>query len=171
GGILVPALIYASMNAGKAGSHGWAIPTATDIAFVVGIMVLLAERVPRGLVVFLTALAIADDLGAVLAIAIFYTSELNEHRLAAAGLAFAVLVIFNRAGIRSAGPYAVVGALMWYAMLHSGVHTTVAGLLTAIAIPERSKYSPPQFLERIEKLRERLAASPPPDEATDPRMH
>ena len=158
GGVLVPALIYTAFNAGTPATHGWAIPTATDIAFVVGIMVLLGRRVPRGAVVFMTALAIADDLFAVLAIALFYTGALQYAYLAAAGMLLLLLVLFNRAGIRDPFPYAMAGVFLWYAMLRSGVHSTVAGLLLALAIPARSRFSAAQFEARIDELRAALPA-------------
>jgi NhaA family Na+:H+ antiporter len=161
GGVIVPALIYTAFNAATAATHGWAIPTATDIAFVVGIMVLLGERVPRGAVVFMTALAIADDLFAVIAIALFYTGALQYAYLAAAGMLFLLLVLFNRAGIRDPFPYAMVGVFLWYAMLRSGVHSTVSGLLLALAIPARSRFSPAQFEARIDELRGALPAADP----------
>ncbi|HXZ48792.1 MAG TPA: Na+/H+ antiporter NhaA [Usitatibacter sp.] len=158
GGVVVPALIYLGLNAGTPAARGWAVPTATDIAFAIGVLVMLAERVPRGAIVFMTALAIADDLFAVLAIAFFYASDVQVLQLQAAGLLFLLLVIFNRAGIRSPIPYAVVGAFLWYSMLHSGVHATLAGLLTALAIPARSRFTAGQFRDRIEELYSALPA-------------
>ena len=159
GGIVVPAALYLLVNAGSPATlRGWAIPTATDIAFVVGIMVLLGRRVPRGAVVFMTALAIADDLFAVLAIALFYTGALQYAYLAAAGMLLLLLVLFNRAGIRDPFPYAMAGVFLWYAMLRSGVHSTVAGLLLALAIPARSRFSAAQFEARIDELRAALPA-------------
>lgn len=137
GGMAIPAIIFAAFNAGTPTAAGWGIPMATDIAFAIGILKLLGERVPRALVVFLTALAIADDLGAVLVIALFYSAHLDMHALRACAALFVLLVIFNRGGVRSVLPYALVGVLLWYYMLASGVHASVAGVLVATTIPAR----------------------------------
>jgi NhaA family Na+:H+ antiporter len=135
GGMMVPALIYAGFNAGTPGAGGWGIPMATDIAFAVGILVLLAWRVPKNLIIFLTALAIADDLGAVLVIALFYTHGLSLPALAAAALAFAFAWGMKRAGVRAYLPYWGVGAAVWLATLASGIHATVAGVLLGLLTP------------------------------------
>lgn len=135
GGMVVPALLFMLFNHGRPGAHGWGIPMATDIAFALGIMRLVAGRVPPALFVFLTALAIADDLGAVLVIAVFYTSSLHLGALAAAGALFAALLGFNRLGVTASFPYAFAGILLWLATLASGVHATIAGVLLALAIP------------------------------------
>jgi len=136
GGMAVPALIYATLNwSDPAALHGWAIPAATDIAFAVGIVTLLGARVPPSLKVFLTAVAIFDDLGAIVVIALFYTADLSLTMLAAAGLGIAVLALCNRAGVRRADVYLVVGLLVWLAVLKSGVHATLAGVVTALAVP------------------------------------
>jgi NhaA family Na+:H+ antiporter len=152
GGMVFPALIYAAFNAGTPAASGWGIPMATDIAFAVGILVLLAWRVPKNLILFLTALAIADDLGAVLVIAIFYTAHLDtQWLLAVAGLA-AALLLFNRGGVRHGLPYAIVGLLLWLALHNSGIHATLAGILLAIAIPAMPAHTPARFEHRIEEL-------------------
>ena len=135
GGMVVPALLYAAFNAGGPGERGWGIPMATDIAFALGVLALLGSRAPLALKVFLTAVAIVDDLGAVLVIALFYTSQVSLAALAAAAGALAVLWAMNRAGIRRLPPYALVGFVLWVAVLKSGVHATVAGVLLAMAIP------------------------------------
>jgi NhaA family Na+:H+ antiporter len=135
GGMLVPAAIFTALNAGGPGAAGWGIPTATDIAFAIGVLVLLGDRAPRNLVVFLTALAIADDLGAVLLIAAFYTHSLDLPALGLAAAAFGVLLLFNRGGVRAALPYWVVGIVLWYLILMSGIHATLAGVLLAATIP------------------------------------
>ena len=151
GGMVVPALIYVAFNPEGDAARGWGVPMATDIAFAVGALVLLAARVPKALVTFLVALAIADDLGAVLVIAIFYTQELSISWLMTAVALVAVLFTFNFAGIRKAIPYFLVAVLLWYALLQSGVHATLAGVLGAFTVPARSKYDPSLFIERIKK--------------------
>ena len=152
GGMIVPALIYAAFNAGTPTASGWGIPMATDIAFAVGILVLLAWRIPKNLIIFLMALAIADDLGAVLVIAIFYTADLDLRAMGAAAILLVVLVLFNRGGIRKPLPYAIVGVLLWIAVYASGVHATLAGIVLAMTIPARPAHSPAQFERRIEEL-------------------
>lgn len=152
GGMIVPALIYAAFNAGSPAASGWGIPTATDIAFAIGILVLLAWRIPKNLIVFLTALAIADDLGAVLVIAFFYTASLDLKALGSAAALFVVLLLFNRGGIRNPLPYGIIGALFWLAVHASGVHATLAGILLALTIPARPAYTPAQFERRIDEL-------------------
>ncbi|MEO7885182.1 Na+/H+ antiporter NhaA [Polaromonas sp.] len=136
GGMVVPALIYAAINAGDpVALRGWAIPAATDIAFALGILVLLGSRVPASLKVFLTAVAIIDDLGAILIIAFFYTEGLSLSALAAAGVGVLVLLAFNRAKVMAIGPYVVVGLVIWLFVYKSGIHATLAGVATALAIP------------------------------------
>ncbi|MDE0713657.1 MAG: Na+/H+ antiporter NhaA, partial [Gammaproteobacteria bacterium] len=136
GGMLVPALVYAVLNAGDpVAMRGWAIPAATDIAFAVGILALLGSRVPVGLKVFLLALAVIDDLGVILIIALFYTSELSIHSLAIAGAAAAVLLALNLGGVSRLLPYILAGIVMGVAVLKSGVHATLAGVVIALFIP------------------------------------
>jgi NhaA family Na+:H+ antiporter len=149
GGMAVPAAIYLAINPAPPASHGWGVPMATDIAFAVGILMMLGERVPRGLIVFLTALAIADDLGAVLAIAIAYTHEIDFLALASAGGVLAALGILNVTGVRTVFPYCVLGVALWIMMANSGVHATIAGVLLALAIPARPACTPQQFDERV----------------------
>jgi len=156
GGMAIPALLFAAFNAGTPTAAGWGIPMATDIAFAIGILRLLGNRVPRTLVVFLTALAIADDLGAVLVIALFYSASLDLHALRACAALFVLLVIFNRGGVRSVLPYLLVGVMLWYYMLASGVHATVAGVLLATTIPSRPRESPAQFERRLGELHDEL---------------
>jgi len=139
GGMVVPALIYVALNVGDPiALRGWAIPTATDIAFALGILMLLGPRVPAALKVFLTAVAIIDDLGAIVVIAVFYTAELSTPMLLAAGGGALLLFALNRARVTAIGPYVVVGLVVWLCVLKSGVHATLAGVVTALAIPLRS---------------------------------
>ncbi|MCJ0762871.1 Na+/H+ antiporter NhaA [Variovorax terrae] len=136
GGMVVPALIYAAINRGDGVAlRGWAIPAATDIAFALGILMLLGRRVPASLKVFLTAVAIIDDLGAILVIAFFYTANLSPGMLLMAAAGGAVLLALNRARVMSIGPYVVVGLVIWVCVLKSGIHATLAGVITALAIP------------------------------------
>ena len=146
GGMLVPAGIYAAINAGGPGSAGWGIPMATDIAFALGVLALLGPRVPVVLKVFLTALAIADDIGAVLVIALFYTSDLAWSALLAGGVVLGALIALNVLGIRRPGAYLALGVLLWLAFLQSGVHATVAGVVLAMTIPSRTRVHEEEFL-------------------------
>ncbi len=152
GGMIFPALIYFGINSSSAGANGWGIPMATDIAFAISALVLLGKRVPTALVTFLVALAIVDDLGAVLVIAIFYTKQIFLTPLALAGVSFLILVAFNRFGIHKILPYFIVGLFLWFFMLQSGVHATIAGVIAALAIPSRPKYSPVGFRNEAKKL-------------------
>jgi NhaA family Na+:H+ antiporter len=158
GGMVVPALIYSRFNPAGPTAAGWGIPMATDIAFALGVLAVFGRRVPIGLKVFLTALAIVDDLGAVLVIAIFYTHTLNWIGLITA-LAFLVAIAqANRSGIRHPFVYVVLAGGVWAGVLTSGIHATVAGVLVAMLVPVRSKLDPGQFLalteDRLTRLRE-----------------
>jgi len=152
GGMIAPALIYLALNPEGAAARGWGIPMATDIAFAVGVLVLLAARVPKALITFLVALAIIDDLGAVLVIAVFYTQELVFEWLAAAAALFSLLIAFNLAGVRKVIPYFLVAVLLWYALLQSGVHATLAGVLGAFSVPARPRYEPSLFSAKVKNL-------------------
>jgi Na+:H+ antiporter, NhaA family len=139
GGMLAPAGIFLAFNAGKTGQHGWGIPMATDIAFCIGILTMMKDRVPRSLIVFVTALAIFDDIGCILVIALFYGQGLSLVWLAAAGAVTALLLAMNRAGVSDGRLYAIIGAGLWYTVHHSGIHATIAGVVLGLMIPARSE--------------------------------
>ena len=152
GGLIIPALCYFVFNSSGDASRGWGIPMATDIAFALGVIALLGNRVPKALVPFLLALAIVDDLGAVLIIAVFYTETIHMGALLMAGCCFGALVVINLAGVRRTLPYAIFGILMWIAMTKSGVHATLAGVLTAFTIPSTSSCDATIFAQRMTLL-------------------
>ena len=158
GGMLMPALIYAAFTAGTPLIQGWGIPMATDTAFAVGVLALLRKHIPAGLTAFLTALAIIDDLGAILVIAVFYTGTINLSFLAAAALLIMLLITLNVAGIRRPGVYFLIGGLVWLAMLGSGVHATVAGVLVALTVPARPKRGPDWFVNQTHELADEFAS-------------
>jgi len=168
GGMVFPALIYLSLNHGQPGAGGWGIPMATDIAFAISALVLLGKRVPTALVTFLVALAIVDDLGAVIVIALFYTDTINFMALGLSGVLFLTMVSFNRFGIHKILPYLIVGLFMWYFMLESGVHATIAGVIAALAIPSKPKKTPVSFVEDTKNLFNDYASYPV---TTDHTMH
>ena len=162
GGMVVPAAIYLIFNFGKSGVDGWGIPMATDIAFALGILSLLGKRVPVSLKVFLTALAIADDLGAVLVIAFFYTSDISFSSLGAGLLFLVILWGGNYLGVRNTLFYGLVGiGGVWLAFLMSGVHATIAGVLAAMAIPARTKIDEIRFVDSLRSLMQRFSNIPP----------
>ncbi len=152
GGMVIPAALFLLFNMqDPITRQGWAIPAATDIAFALGILALLGDRVPPALKVFLMALAIIDDLGAIVIIALFYTSDLSFVSLAVAGAAIAILAVLNLTGVRRTGIYILVGAVLWTAVLKSGVHATLAGVIVGFFIPLKAKngYSPASSLEHV----------------------
>jgi Na+:H+ antiporter, NhaA family len=163
GGMIVPALLYTALNHSGAGAAGWGIPMATDIAFSLGVLQLLGPRVPIGLKIFLTAFAIVDDIGAVLVIALFYTSNISGFALGVAAVLLAIAVFFNVSGVRRPLPYAIMGVLLWIAILKSGVHATVAGVLLAMTIPARTRIAEKQFLDEGHKLLQGFEGAGPLD--------
>ena len=151
GGMLVPALFYVFINWGDSETlNGWAIPSATDIAFSLGVLSLLGKRVPLSLKVFLTALAIIDDLGAILIIAIFYSGDLNIKYLILMALAFIILLVINKFNIKKFLPYLIIGIFLWDFTHNSGIHATIAGVLLAMTIPHRKKEKDFSLLIKIE---------------------
>jgi NhaA family Na+:H+ antiporter len=151
GGMLVPALIYIYINLETPETlTGWAIPSATDIAFSIGILSLLGSRVPLSLKVFLTALAIIDDLGAIIIIAFFYTGDLSVKYLGLIIMTFIILIMLNRFGVKKFLPYLVVGLFLWFFTHESGIHATIAGVLLATTIPHRKKEHDFSLLVKIE---------------------
>ncbi|MCP4010056.1 MAG: Na+/H+ antiporter NhaA [Proteobacteria bacterium] len=159
GGMVVPALIYFALNPSGDAALGWGVPMATDIAFAVGALALLASRVPKALITFLVALAIVDDLGAVMVIAFFYTDSIALLPLMTAGALFGLLLVLNLIGIRLTLPYFIVAVFLWYALLQSGVHATIAGILGAMSVPAVPKYNPERFSEHVGELMSRFDAS------------
>jgi len=159
GGMLLPAAIYALFNRSGEGARGWGIPMATDIAFALGILALLGPRVPPGLKIFLTALAIADDLGAVLVIAVFYTDQISPAALISAGVFLALIVLAARLKVSSVSVYAVLVTSVWLSVLASGIHATVAGILVAMVVPVRARIKPKRFFVIARTKLEELEAS------------
>lgn len=168
GGMILPALIYLSINSDGEGAAGWGIPMATDIAFAVSALVLLGKRVSTSLVMFLVALAIVDDIGAVAVIAIFYTDQIFFTPLYLAFFSFLLLVLFNRLGIHAVVPYFIVGLIMWLFLLESGIHAAIAGVISSMAIPSRPKYPPIDFSIHVKNRLEEYDSYPV---ATDHTMH
>jgi NhaA family Na+:H+ antiporter len=152
GGMVVPAGFYLLFNPSGPAVNGWGIPMATDIAFAVGIVALLGSRVPKPLVAMLLALAIVDDIGAILVIALFYTDAIHMGALIFSGVCFVLLIGTNLVGVRSPIPYGVIGFIFWLAMLKSGIHATLVGVLTAFTVPARSTVSGHMFSEAMTDL-------------------
>jgi Na+:H+ antiporter, NhaA family len=162
GGIVVPAALYALLNAGGPGIRGWAVPMATDIAFALGVLALLGDRVPLGLKVFLAALAIVDDIAAVLVIAAFYSEGISWNHLMAAGGLLLLALSANAAGVRRPAAYAVIGVVLWAAIVGSGIHATVAGVLLALTIPVKTRIDGSEFLGRANLSLSEFAAREEP---------
>lgn len=151
GGMAIPAVVFVMINLGTPENlNGWAIPAATDIAFALGILALLGTRAPVALKIFLLAVAIIDDLGAIVIIAVFYTSELSTNALTLSMLGFALAVALNRMGVQRVAPYLIIGVFMWVFVLKSGVHATLAGVLIALTIPLKKKDGDKALLYRLE---------------------
>jgi len=159
GGALVPAAIYIALNAGGPGSRGWGIPIGTDTAFTLGVLALLGRGIPSGLRAFLASFAIVDDVVAILVISIAYTSHISWVALAVVAGCFALLMLANFLGIRRLAVYALLGVTLWLAMLSSGVHATVAGILVALTIPVRSRIDSSDFVRRARAYLDAFAAS------------
>ena len=158
GGMVVPAAIYFYFNWGTEYQRGWGIPMATDIAYTLGILGLIGKRIPLQLKIFLTALAVADDMGAIMIIAFFYSSPVAWMQIALAGGLFLLMIFMNYTGIKKLTHYLVVGIPFWYCFVHSGVHPTIAGVLFALVVPMKPRIQPPYFSKRakssLNKLRE-----------------
>lgn len=168
GGMVFPALIYTYFNYDQPSANGWGIPMATDIAFAISALVILGNRIPPALVTFLVALAIVDDLGAVLVIALFYTKQIIFLPLILSFVAFITLIVFNRIGIHMILPYFLVSMFMWFFMLESGVHATIAGVLAAFTIPSKPHFEPVKFTRKIRDLLDEYDSYPV---ATDYTTH
>ncbi|HKK26604.1 MAG TPA: Na+/H+ antiporter NhaA [Gemmatimonadota bacterium] len=160
GGMVAPALIYLAFNAGGGAAHGWGVPMGTDTAFALGLLALLGPRVPLSLRAFVAAAAIADDMGSIAVIALFYTEHIVLASLGAALLLWLLALAMNRARVYAALPYAVIGVLLWLAVLYAGVHPTLAGVLLAFAIPTRSAPSPAALLGQTQSLLQSVEAPP-----------
>jgi NhaA family Na+:H+ antiporter len=152
GGMVVPVMIYFSFNNSGSEVNGWGIPMATDIAFALGTLALLGDRIPKNLLTFLVALAIVDDLGAVMVIAFFYTETIDFVALFTAIGILLMLIALNLGGIRKPTPYVLLGIILWIAMLMSGIHATLAGIFLAFTIPMRPKYDPERFLTQVYEM-------------------
>ena len=152
GGMIVPALFYVMTNDGGFAARCWAVPMATDIAFALGVLAIVAPRAPTGLKIFLAALAIVDDMGAILVIALFYSGAVAWNALAAAGMVLSLLIVLNYAGVRSFVVYLLLGVVLWFFVHESGVHATIAGVLLALTIPTRTRLNALEFSETARGL-------------------
>jgi NhaA family Na+:H+ antiporter len=159
GGMVVPALIYAAINAGGPGANGWAVPMATDIAFAVGVVTLAGRRVPLAAKIFLLTLAVADDIGAIVVIAVFYTGALSWGWLACAASALAAIFVMRRGDVQSLAPYLAVGGFAWLALLESGVHATLIGVALGLLTPAWPLRSPRRFPTEARRVVNRIEAA------------
>ncbi len=160
GGMLIPALIYVLFNQTGSGTHGWGVPMATDIAFALGILILLGDRIPVSLKLLLTSIAIVDDIGAVIVIALFYTSEIDWNYLMFGGGVYVLLWCLNLINFRRTPIYILLGLILWYAMLKSGVHATLAGILLALTIPARANRGVSEFIKSGTSLLLQMGEAP-----------
>jgi NhaA family Na+:H+ antiporter len=152
GGMVVPVLIYLAASGGGIAQRGWAVAMATDIAFALGVLTMAAPRAPNGVKIFLAALAIVDDIGAVLVIALFYTGQIGSYALSMAGLCVVVLVVLNRLRVRALAPYLLTGLALWFFVHESGVHATIAGVVLAMAIPVQTRINAAEFSAQAREL-------------------
>ncbi|MGY4385072.1 NhaA family Na+:H+ antiporter [Pedobacter sp. UYP24] len=172
GGMIVPALIYFAINAGTDADHGWGIPMATDIAFALALLSMAGKHIPSSVKVFLSALAVADDLGAVLVIAFFYTSGVNFTALGIAGIFLIVLIAGNRLGVRNSMFYLIIGFGVWIGFLLSGVHATIAGVLVAFTIPAATRINEVVYSDNLKKLTQEFEQEIPSNSTlTTPQQH
>jgi NhaA family Na+:H+ antiporter len=173
GGMVVPALLYFSLNRGGAGARGWGVPMATDIAFAIGVLALVGRSVPMSVKVFLLAVAIVDDLGAVLVIALFYTGQLSGGALAVAGFFLIALILLNALRVHRPLPYMLLGVGLWLATLYSGVHATIAGVLLAFTIPASRQIEEEPYVEHARRMLDRFErdAAVAPDKVTEDQGH
>ena len=155
GGMILPALIYVAFNAGSEGANGWGVPVATDIAFAIGVLSLLSKRVPFSVKIFLLALAIADDIGGILVIAIFYSSNVNFVAMGVAALILGLVYVLNRSGVKTLNIYVALGALIWVAVHESGIHATIGGVVLGLMTPASHYYNPESFADSAEDLARR----------------
>lgn len=156
GGMIAPAIIYLALRSGKEGESGWGIPTATDIAFVVGFLALFGKRVPLGLKIMLLSLAIADDIGAVILIAVFYSSDISIYPLLWAAVGFGVVIAFRYLGVNRIAVYVLLGVAIWFAFLKAHVHPTVAGVILGLLTPTVARYEGTEMLENVGRLLDRM---------------
>ena len=171
GGCVLPAVLYLAINHGTPQANAWGIPMATDIAFSLGILALLGDRVPVSLKLFVAALAIADDIIAVIVIAVFYTAHLNFVYMAFGIIGLGLSYAANKVGVRNPRVYALIGILVWFAVMHSGVHATIAGVMLAFTIPCNSSTGKPQFVEKQQRLLDRFEAAAPDSEEAQAALH
>jgi NhaA family Na+:H+ antiporter len=161
GGMIAPAVIFLALRAGKEGARGWGIPTATDIAFVVGFLALFGRRVPLGLKIMLLSLAIADDIGAVVLIAVFYSNDVSVFPLLGAAVGFGLVVTLRYLGVNRIGIYVLLGIAIWFAFLQAHVHPTVAGVILGLLTPTVAQYEGTEMLENVDRLLSRMRQSVP----------
>jgi NhaA family Na+:H+ antiporter len=171
GGCLLPAVLYLTINHGTPAANAWGIPMATDIAFSLGILALLGDRVPVSLKLFVAALAIADDIIVVLVIAVFYTAHLSFLYLALGMVGLCISYAANKAGVRNPWVYAAIGLIVWFAVMQSGIHATIAGVMLAFTIPCNSSAGKPQFVAKMQRLLERFNAAVPDSSEAQTALH